>query len=739
MKKRYLLALLISMHLLANAEETVDLGNTVVKNKSRKSDYNLSPKEYKNTYVITQETIREKNYKNVEDVLRDAPGVIVQNTAFGPRVDMRASGEKSLQRVKVLIDGVSINPTEETMASLPINSIPIETVKKIEIIPGGGATLYGSGSVGGVVSISTNSNVTKNNFFMDLNYGSFDNRNFGFAGGYNINDHLYVNYGFNYLNQRGYREEDEKENKIFLAGFDYKINPKNRFRFQSRFSDMKHDSSTQLSKEDLEIDRQQSGLNMDLRTKDSSYTFDYEYRPTSNITFSSTTYRQKQERDITAEGVETHKITGLTTSRQTIGYQFDNVLSLLDAKFIEKKNGEKLKAKIDYEKGELLFGYDYQKSVNTRQTDIRSNTITHYYDLISKQYELTDGDDRKPMTNKIDIELSKKSQGFYIFNKWNVTDKLDLTLGMRREDTKYAGYRKNGPNNGPFITESTISQVETDRKLKNYAKEAGFLYKYNDTGRTFFRYERGFVTPFPNQLTDRVPKPDLETANPGLSPNIKMNTNRIYVPNNLNSEITDTFELGFRDYWWNSLVSASLFLTDTKGEITLISSEITNPVSSTWRYRNIGKTRRMGLELEAEQKIGNLSLHESLTLLNAKVMEPNHEARLEKGDRVPMVPRLKATLGVKYALTEKLSLLASYNYLGKQEKRELDENDAVQKHVIDAYGTIDVGLLYKADAYSSLKLGAKNITGKKYNLRETKKEALPAPERNYYLEMNVRF
>ena len=31
-----------------------------------------------------------------------------------------------------------------------------------------------------------------------------------------------------------------------------------------------------------------------------------------------------------------------------------------------------------------------------------------------------------------------------------------------------------------------------------------FLYKYNDTGRVFLRYEKGFVTPFANQLTDKV-------------------------------------------------------------------------------------------------------------------------------------------------------------------------------------------------------------------------------------------
>ena len=131
--------LTILSSIIAHAEDTIELNQTTVKSSPRSSDYTLIPKEQKNTYVITQEKIRERNYKNVEDVLRDAPGVTIQNTAFGPRVDMRGSGEKSLSRVKVLVDGVSINPTEETMASLPINSIPIESVKKIEIIPGGGA------------------------------------------------------------------------------------------------------------------------------------------------------------------------------------------------------------------------------------------------------------------------------------------------------------------------------------------------------------------------------------------------------------------------------------------------------------------------------------------------------------------------------------------------------------------------------------------------------------------------
>lgn len=144
---------------------------------------------------------------------------------------MRGSGEKLLSRVKVLVDGVSINFIEEIMVSLLINVIFVEFIKKIEIILGGGVIFYGSGFVGGVVSIFINLNVIKDNFFMDLNYGFYDNRNFGFVGGYNFNKNLYVNYGFSYLNSEDYREYEEKENKIYLFGFDYKINVKNRFRF----------------------------------------------------------------------------------------------------------------------------------------------------------------------------------------------------------------------------------------------------------------------------------------------------------------------------------------------------------------------------------------------------------------------------------------------------------------------------------------------------------------------------
>ena len=747
--KKLLVLLTILSSIIVYAEDTIELKQTTIKGSPRNADYSLIPKEQKNTFVITQERIREKNYKNVEDILRDAPGVIVQNTAFGPRIDMRGSGEKSLSRVKVLVDGISINPTEETMASLPINAIPVETIKKIEIIPGGGATLYGSGSVGGVVSISTNSNVTRNNFFMDLNYGSFDNRNFGFAGGYNFNKNLYVNYGFSYLNSEDYREHEEKENKIYLLGFDYKINSKNRFRFQTRFSDIKQDGTNQISLEELKNERKKAGLRLDLHTKDKSYTFDYEYRPTQNLTLTASLYRQEQDRNIDTESIDDIKIIASNRKHTWIKQEmnFYDIKSKMKAKFEEDKKGIKLKAKYDYNligdiASETIIGYDYQTSTNKRNSLVQSETLKTYNNgYMDIQLDQAD---RLPIINKINMRMTKQSHGAYIFNKWGLTNNFDMTTGFRFEKTKYDGYRENGPNIMPFV-KSEIKRIETNRELDNYSGEVGFLYKYNDTGRVFTRYERGFVTPFANQLTDKIHDTELKNPDAGFFIPPVVNVASKYVDNNLKSEKTDTLELGFRDYILGSTVATSFFITDTVDEITLISSGVTNPAVNRWKYRNIGKTRRMGIEFEAEQHYGKFRFNQSLTYVNAKVKKANEEAKIFKGDRVPMVPRLKATLGVKYDFTDKLAAFVNYTYIAKQETRELraneelDKDDKIVKHTIKGHGTVDVGVIKRPDNYSTIKIGAKNIFSNKYNLRETSLEALPAPERNYYLELNVRF
>ena len=169
----------------------------------------------KNITLITKEDISKKQYNNVEAILRDTPNIIITNTQFGPTINLRGSGERSMSRVKVMIDGINLTPLEESMGSLPLNSIPVSSIEKIEIIPGGGAALYGSGTTGGVINIITLADSRKDFISADLKGGSYYNKNLDFSIGQNINDNLYLSLATQYSNKDGYRENENSENKSF--------------------------------------------------------------------------------------------------------------------------------------------------------------------------------------------------------------------------------------------------------------------------------------------------------------------------------------------------------------------------------------------------------------------------------------------------------------------------------------------------------------------------------------------
>ena len=293
MKKIMILALIASASTYSATE--IQLDKTVV--SSTTGFEKPIVEENKNIVLITSEDISKKQYTDVESILRDTPNVVIQETEFGPVVNLRGSGERSMSRVKTMVDGVTITPLEEAMGTLPINSIPVGAIEKIEIIPGGGATLYGSGTTGGVVNIITKSNARKDFINADVKYGSFATKDTGIAFGQNITDNLYVNFAGQYVDKNGYRENEELESKSFNGGFDYKINDKHRVKFQSTYYDDKGTSSTAVENPILEYNRKKAGDNISSDSTRESFALDYEYKPLDNLIFYATAFKTKYERN----------------------------------------------------------------------------------------------------------------------------------------------------------------------------------------------------------------------------------------------------------------------------------------------------------------------------------------------------------------------------------------------------------------------------------------------------------
>ena len=105
------------------------------------------------TYVVTSAQIARDGDRTVADALEQVPGVnVVRYGAFGAATSVGIRGSSS-QQVLVLVDG-------QPVAGGQINDVNLEQfavsgIDRIEVVEGGGSTLYGSASIGGVINIIT--------------------------------------------------------------------------------------------------------------------------------------------------------------------------------------------------------------------------------------------------------------------------------------------------------------------------------------------------------------------------------------------------------------------------------------------------------------------------------------------------------------------------------------------------------------------------------------------------------
>ena len=177
MKKQFssktLVALLcgaaISFHAAAqNSQSTV-----IVSGSRFEENLNEVPANVK---VITRDEIANSTSNNIPDVLSQIGGLNVRSTNGGQlnlnaTVDMGGYGATANSTTLVLVDGQRINPIDSSGVSW--ESIPIDSIERIEILQGGASVQYGNGAVGGVINIITNGGKRDLNQ-ASVSYGSFN-------------------------------------------------------------------------------------------------------------------------------------------------------------------------------------------------------------------------------------------------------------------------------------------------------------------------------------------------------------------------------------------------------------------------------------------------------------------------------------------------------------------------------------------------------------------------------------
>lgn len=149
------LSLGIMTALNAQADEAASLELekvTVTANRTAKQLDELSNK----ASVITAEEIEQYSHRNIKDLVRYEPGVVVSGLGrFGlSGFNIRGIGG---DRVLTLIDGAPIADEFSFGPNLSArrNYIDVDTLKAVEIVRGPASSLYGSNAIGGLVTFMT--------------------------------------------------------------------------------------------------------------------------------------------------------------------------------------------------------------------------------------------------------------------------------------------------------------------------------------------------------------------------------------------------------------------------------------------------------------------------------------------------------------------------------------------------------------------------------------------------------
>ena len=110
-------------------------------------------------YVVTKKQIKERNYSNLKDILRDAPGMETLEYYWseqGTLVPVR--GVAGNNKIVVLINGTRVNPPGGE-AMMFRSDMSVRNAEQVEIVYGPGSTLYGQDAISAVINIISQSPV----------------------------------------------------------------------------------------------------------------------------------------------------------------------------------------------------------------------------------------------------------------------------------------------------------------------------------------------------------------------------------------------------------------------------------------------------------------------------------------------------------------------------------------------------------------------------------------------------
>ncbi len=401
-----------------------------------------------NVTVISEEDIQASTAQNIPDLLRTETGIHVNDITGNRRtfsVDLRGFGETASSNTLVLIDGRRVN--EADLSGVDWTQIPLERVKRIEVIRGGrGSVLYGDNATGGVINIITKEGDkfkaggelaagSYNTFKSDAYFsGSLNNLSFQVSGRYFTSD--------------GYRDNSDTEAKDFGMNLSYYFRDLMKLSFSTGY----HNDNTGLPGALKESD-------FDAGFSRTESKFPHDFSEVEDYYF-------KVSPDIYLFKDSTFRIDMSFRKRAYLSFasgDWGNSLGESEIKTVALSPQFLLKNNIRNIKNSFILGLDYQNA----DDDIRNDLHSLFFGTTTKSFE-----------------LQKENCGYYIHDEINIADIFYLSGGYRHDRAEFT------------FDPSTPDKIVLDEDLYT----AGINYTFSKKSYVYFSFSRSFRYPLLDEL-----------------------------------------------------------------------------------------------------------------------------------------------------------------------------------------------------------------------------------------------
>ncbi len=233
-----------------------------------------------NVMVITAKDIAQMDAKTVADVLKKYPGVFYSSAAgIDPHISLRGTRIGMSGGALVLLNGIPMNMGK--FGYTDFDAIPIENIKKIEVVKGPLSALYGGDSARGVINIITKTGKKTVEGSISTILGSYDDQRYS-GTIYGSHKKIFYNLSLKKRKQQSFRDYTLLDGYYFNGEVGYWLGDYGELSFYGNAINKKRLFPKALTKEQEREDRAQ--------TPDYSDTINRDYITGMNLNISKLHY-----------------------------------------------------------------------------------------------------------------------------------------------------------------------------------------------------------------------------------------------------------------------------------------------------------------------------------------------------------------------------------------------------------------------------------------------------------------